>query len=108
MARTVIGVALLSGLVVAPVAAQDAARGEQVYAEQKCMVCHSVGGKGNTKGPLDSVGTKLSAADLRAWIVDAKGMTAKTKAARKPEMRQYTLPPADVDALVAYLSAMKK
>ena len=35
-------------------------------------------------------------------------MTAKTKAARKPEMKAYTLPKEDVDALVAYLSAMKK
>jgi mono/diheme cytochrome c family protein len=89
--------------------AQDAkARGEQLFAEQKCSVCHSVGGKGNPKGPLDDVGSKLSAADIRAWLTDSKGMTAKTKATRKPEMRAYTLPAGDVDALVAYLSALKK
>ena len=35
-------------------------------------------------------------------------MTAKTKAPRKPEMKAYTLPKDEVDALVAYLSAMKK
>jgi len=54
------------------------------------------------------VGSKLSAADIRAWITDAKGMTAKTKAPRKPEMKAYTLSAADVDALVAYLSTLKK
>ena len=35
-------------------------------------------------------------------------MTAKTKATRKPEMKAFDLPKSDVDALVAYLSVMKK
>jgi mono/diheme cytochrome c family protein len=89
--------------------AQDAkAKGAQVYADQKCSLCHSVAGKGNPKGALDDVGSKLKADEIREWIVDAKGMTAKTKAARKPEMKQYSLPKDDVDALVAYLSSLKK
>jgi len=90
-------------------AAQDAAtaKGEQVYAAQKCALCHSIGDKGNKKGPLDGVGAKLSADDLRKWIVDAKGMTAKSGAPRKPEMKNYALPKEDVDALVAYMSSLK-
>ncbi len=90
------------------VLAQDAAAGVKVYADQKCSICHSVAGKGNQKGSLDGVASKLTADDMRAWIVDAKGMTAKTKAARKPEMRSYSLPKADLDALVAYLQTLKK
>ena len=39
---------------------------------------------------------------------DAKAMTVKTKAARKPEMKAYTLPKEEVDGLVTYLSGMKK
>jgi mono/diheme cytochrome c family protein len=89
-------------------AGQDAAAGAKVYLDQKCAVCHSVAGKGNAKGPLDEVGTKLSAADIRAWITDSKGMTAKSGATRKPEMKAYTLDKGDVDALVAYLSTLKK
>jgi mono/diheme cytochrome c family protein len=89
--------------------AQDqVARGEKVYADQKCSVCHAIAGKGNAKGSLDAVGSTLSADDIRAWIVDAKGMTAKTKAPRKPEMRAYNLPKEDVDALVAYMLTLKK
>lgn len=88
---------------------QDAkAKGEQVFVAQKCSLCHSIAGKGNAKGSLDGVGSKLSADELRNWIVDAKGMTAKTKATRKPEMKQYSLPKDDVDALVAYLGSLKK
>jgi mono/diheme cytochrome c family protein len=89
--------------------AQDAkAKGEKIFTDQKCSLCHSIGGHGNAKGPLDEVGSKLSAAELRQWVTDAKGMTAKTKATRKPDMKAYTLPKDDVDALVAYLGSLKK
>jgi mono/diheme cytochrome c family protein len=90
-------------------AAQDkVAKGEKVYADNKCSLCHSIGDKGNRKGPLDGVGSKYSAADLKAWIVDATGMTAKTKSDRKPAMKNYSLPADDVDALVAYMQTLKK
>ena len=90
-------------------AAQDAkAKGEKLFADQKCSLCHSIAGKGNAKGPLDAVGSKLSADEIRSWITDAKSMTAKTKATRKPEMKQFTLGKDDVDSLVAYLSSLKK
>src|SRR4051794_10372789 len=89
--------------------AQDQiARGAQVYADQKCSMCHSIAGKGNARGSLDGVGSKYSTADLKAWMVDAKGMTVKTKAARKPDMKNYTLPEPDLDALVAYMASLKK
>jgi mono/diheme cytochrome c family protein len=93
----------------APAAAQDAkAKGAQLFVDQRCTLCHSIGDKGNKKGPLDGVGSKLSAAEIREWITDAKGMTAKMKTTRKPEMKAYTLPKDDVDALVAYLGSLKK
>ena len=100
----------LSVGVAAAAAAQDAkvAHGEKVYADQKCALCHSIGGKGNKKGPLDGVASKLKAEQVREWIVDAKGMTAKTKATRKPPMKSYSLPKDDVDALVAYMMTLKK
>jgi mono/diheme cytochrome c family protein len=94
--------------VAASAAAQDAKKGEQLFADQKCTLCHSVGDKGNKKGPLDGVAAKLKPAEIREWITDAKAMTAKTKATRKPEMKAYALPKEDVDALVAYLETLKK
>ena len=104
----IVGVAICVAIA-GTAAAQDAkAKGEKVYTDQKCSLCHSIGGHGNAKGPLDEVGSKLSADEIRQWVTDAKGMTAKTKAARKPEMKAYTLPKDDVDALVAYLGSLKK
>ena len=109
MLRAAIYVAILSLAGAASAAAQDAkTQGAKVFADQKCVLCHSIAGKGNSKGPLDDIGKKDSPDEIRAWITDAKGMTAKTKAARKPEMKAYTLPKEDVDELVAYLSGLKK
>jgi len=101
---------LLAAAFGATTRAQDAkiTHGQQVYADQKCGMCHSIGDKGNKKGPLDGVGTKLKEAEIREWMTDAKGMTAKTKATRKPDMKSYALPKDDLDALVAYMQSLKK
>jgi mono/diheme cytochrome c family protein len=106
--RVSIVLAALVGLAAGTVRAQDAGAGAKVFADQKCSVCHSIAGKGNAKGPLDEVGSKLSSADIRAWIEDAAGMTTKTNATRKPAMKSYSLAKGDVDNLVAYLSSLKK
>lgn len=89
-------------------AADQVEKGQQVYAAQKCSVCHSIAGKGNAKGSLDGVGSKLTAAEIKEWLVDPAGMTEKTKAPRKPPMKVKALSAPDVDALVAYLSSLKK
>lgn len=85
------------------------ARGQEVYAAQKCALCHSVGDKGNKKNPLDGVGAKLSVEDLRKWITDPVAMSAQAKSTKKPPMpkRYDKLPPADLDAMVAYLQSLK-
>jgi mono/diheme cytochrome c family protein len=109
MFRRALAVTAFGSLIALPAAAQDLkAKGEKVFTDQKCSLCHSVAGKGNVKGPLDDVGGKLSAADIRAWITDANAMTAKIATPRKPVMKQYSLPKEDVDALVAYLTTLKK
>jgi mono/diheme cytochrome c family protein len=93
-------------------AAQDDAvkKGEQVYAAQKCSICHSIGGKGGKQSPLDGVGTKLTADEIRQWILKPTEMTAKTKSTKKPPMpdKYSKLPAADIDALVAYMQSLKK
>ena len=90
-------------------AGQDAKRGQEVYTAQKCQGCHNIDGKGSKANSLNGVGTKLSAADIRAWIVTPKAMATKTKATGKPPMpdRYAKLPPADIDALVAYMQSLK-
>jgi mono/diheme cytochrome c family protein len=94
------------------VAGQDAAaikQGESVYGAQKCQVCHAVAGKGNKQNPLDGVGKKLTAADIREWILHPTEMSAKVKSTKKPPMpnKYGSLPAADIDALVAYMASLK-
>lgn len=106
MVVVALALAAAPALVAAPVQVD---RGMKVYADQKCSLCHSIADKGNKKGPLDSAGSKLSADDMRKWIVSPKEMTEKTKATRKPPMKAYpSLAAEDVDALVAYLLTLKK
>ena len=97
-------------LVPGTVRAQDSKieKGVQVYAAQKCSLCHSIAGKGNAKGALDGVGAKLSVAEIKQWLVDPVAMAAKTKSERKPVMKAKPMPPEDVDALVAYIASLKK
>jgi mono/diheme cytochrome c family protein len=84
-------------------------RGQEVYTAQKCQMCHSIAGKGSKMNPLDGVGKKLSAEDIRKWITHPGEMTKQTKSTKKPPMpaKYATLPAADLDALVAYMESLK-
>jgi cytochrome c2 len=91
--------------------AQDAKveKGKEVFAANKCSMCHSIAGKGNPKGPLDEVGSKVSAAEMKQWLTDPAAMAVKEKKDRKPPMRSFASMPADDrDALIAYLQTLKK
>ena len=101
-----VAIAMLGGTAFA----QDAniQKGMEVYAANKCSMCHAIAGKGNAKGALDKVGGTLTAAEIKEWIVDPVGMAAKNTKDRKPPMKKKVIAADDVDALVAYLSTLKK
>lgn len=101
--------AVVLALTIGPAAAQDAKvkKGMQIFATQKCSQCHSIAGKGNAKGKMDDVGSKLTPDEIKEWITDPVGMAAKNKKDRKPPMKKKALGADEVDALVAYLSTLK-
>ena len=83
--------------------------GEKLYADQKCAMCHSIAGKGNQKGPLDDVGSRLSEEEIRQWLINPRVMTTKTNSTRKPLMPAYTkLTAEQLNALIAYMQSLKK
>jgi mono/diheme cytochrome c family protein len=101
---------MAAGLVMArPAAAQDAAKGQAVYTAQKCQMCHAIAGKGSKTNPLDGVGGKLSAEDIKQWITHPKEAAAKANSTKKPPMpaKYGSLAAADLDALVAYMQSLK-
>jgi len=108
--RTVTGFVVLATVVIAgPAAAQNTDKGAAVFAAQKCSMCHALDGKGASKGPLDGVGAKLKADEIREWIVTPVEMAGKANATRKPAMKPYpNIPKEDLDALVAFLASKKK
>jgi len=105
---TAVAVLMTAGLAVA----QDAKKEEglKLFAGKKCTTCHSIAGKGNKKGALDEVGSKLTAAQIKEWITDPVAAAAKTKPAptRKPAMKKTPLSAPEVDTLVALLTSLKK
>jgi mono/diheme cytochrome c family protein len=109
MVSGIAAAALLCASTMASAQSAEAKKGMEVYQAQKCSLCHAIGGKGNPKGALDDVGSKLKPEEIREWITNPQEMTKKTNATRKPPMKSYAnLSKADVDALVAYLSTLKK
>jgi mono/diheme cytochrome c family protein len=111
MGRILVAAAISAGILAAPSAAGADAqvdRGVAVYKAQKCNLCHVIAGEGK-KHVLDGVGAKLSAEDIREWLVDPKTAAAKAKSTAKPVMKSYAkLPAADIDALVAYMKTLTK
>jgi cytochrome c2 len=76
--------------------------GREVYAIQKCALCHSISGIGGKKMALDGVGSKLKADDIKKWILTPKEMKPDTA------MKAYpNLPPKDLANLIAYLMTLK-
>jgi len=111
MKKMLIAAAGMAFVFGASVLAQDAGKieeGKKLYEAQKCATCHQIAGKGNKMFPLDGVGSKLAAADLKKWLTSPDEMTAKL--AKKPpmKMKKYDLKDAELDALVAYMLSLKK
>ncbi len=104
-------VAVMVPAVTATVSAQSEKieAGKKIYAAQKCTTCHAIGGVGSkVSSSLDGVGTKLTAAQIKEWIVNPAPLIAKVTPKPKVNMKKYVLPDADLDALVAYLASLKK
>jgi mono/diheme cytochrome c family protein len=89
-------------------------QGKKLYATYKCDKCHQIAGKGSKKGPLDGVGAKLSAADIKRWFTHPVEMEAKLE--KKPKgtdamshaLKSKAIEPAEIDALVAYMQSLTK
>ena len=94
----------------APALAQDAKvkKGAEVFVTAKCTKCHAIAGKGNAKGKLDEVGSKLTPQESKEWLDTPEDMAKKHNETRKPVMKKTAMSADDRDALVAYLSTLKK
>lgn len=76
--------------------------GKEVYAMQKCSMCHSISGVGGKLQALDGVGSKLKPVAIKKWVRTPKEMKADTT------MKAYpNLPERDLNDLTAYLMTLQ-
>lgn len=78
-------------------------RGWAVYQAERCSSCHSIAGQGSPRYPLDGVGSRLTAQQLRLWVVDPQEMRPGVR------KRPYDhLSIEEVEALVAFLEVLRE
>jgi mono/diheme cytochrome c family protein len=80
----------------------SADHGKEVYAAQKCALCHSIGGIGGKKMALDGVGSRLKPEDLKKWIRTPKEMKTDTTMKSYPNLTER-----DVDDLTSFLMTLR-
>ena len=79
----------------------SADQGREVFDTQKCLVCHSIAGRGGDVR-LDGIGARLRPDDFRKRIKTPKEVKADS------EMKAYpNLPERDINNLIAYLLTLK-
>ncbi|MCL2877957.1 MAG: cytochrome c [Acidobacteria bacterium] len=76
-------------------------QGKEVFAAQKCSLCHSIANSGGGEA-LDGVGARLKPDDMRKRIKAPRDVKAGS------EMKAYpNLPEKDLSNLIAYLQTLK-
>ena len=82
--------------------------GRNIYKEQNCAACHSIAGKGNPRNPLDSVGARRTAEELRNWVIGSDSLQGMMpEGIRKLKQRYKALSDYELDALVSYLHSLR-
>lgn len=85
----------------------EGAAGREVYNAQNCSSCHAIAGEGNPRNPLDDVGARRSAVELREWITGTGSATGRlSPAVIRRKQRYQELPEAELQALVAFLASL--
>jgi len=80
-------------------------RGAEVYRSQACAACHALAGQGNASHPLDGIGTRLAAPEIRQWITADPDVASQLSVrVRKRKAVYAALPEEDLAALVAFLA----
>jgi cytochrome c553 len=87
-------------------------KGRQVAANAspKCVMCHMLEGRGNSRVKLDGVAGRLSAEEIKAWVRTPREMAKKKGSTLQPAMLPYPkerLSDADLEALTAYLLSLR-
>lgn len=82
--------------------------GVKVFQEQKCSLCHSIAGVGSPRSPLDGIGDRRQASELRDWITGSGSATnGLAPSIIKRKQRYHEISTNEMEALVQYLASLK-
>src|SRR5205823_459356 len=90
----------------AAVATVNTAAGKKVYAANGCSTCHAIGGVGGTAGP-DLTAVASNPVHTPSWLTDHINKPTKHKPDSTMPAFAGKIKPADMTALVGYLSTLK-
>jgi len=91
-----------------PLDASQVARGRAVFEAQSCERCHSVGGLGNPRSPLDGVGARLGLEELVEGVTGGGSARGRvTRSVLRVKQGFALLSEEDLRALTVYLSSLR-
>jgi mono/diheme cytochrome c family protein len=78
------------------------AKGEKVYTDKKCAMCHAINGKGGKSGgDLTDVGAKRDATWIKQFTKDPRSVMPNAK------MPSFRGNEEELDAVAAYMASLK-
>lgn len=81
----------------------QALRGKTVFSQNRCDLCHQIGGKGGSTGPdLSQTGAKRESQWIAQFIRDPKSINPNTRMPAYPQLSEE-----DLQALVRFLKEFK-
>ena len=84
-------------------------RGRAIYDEEGCSRCHSLGGSGNPRNPLDDVGDRLPLDRIRDHILaEPSARDGLSRSVIRAKEGYTGLPDADLHALAAWLTTLRE
>lgn len=90
-----------------PLPTADVDQGKTIFDAQKCATCHSIGGSGNPRHPLDGIGTKLTYDQFIEWTTGTGSAASHLpQSIRQRKARYAALKPEERNLLWKYVSSI--
>lgn len=84
------------------------AAGRSAYERNGCGGCHSIGGDGNPRSPLDGVGDRLPCDQIADWIVASERIKPRLSAGTVRIKQSFAaLPEDELHAMADYLASLR-
>ncbi len=81
--------------------------GLKIYNQQGCSLCHAIEGHGNPRSPLDGVGSKRSAEELRNWVMGDDEIQGQLSERSFKFKQAHRITDDELESLIYYLQSLR-